>query len=50
MTPTWNAIGPRGNLLMSFGSLDLAERYRAEREALGVVVTIRRVVLTRRAA
>ena len=50
MTRTWNAYGPRGNLLASFDARDLAERYKADREAIGIMVTIRRVVITRRAA
>jgi hypothetical protein len=50
MTPTYNAIGPRGNVLASFSSLDLAERYKADRSTLGVEITIRRVVLQSRAA
>lgn len=49
MTPTWHAIGPHG-LLRTFNAPDLAERYKAEREAIGLVVTIRRVVVSLRAA
>lgn len=50
MTPTWNAYSPYGNLLMSFNTRDLAEAYRDTRAAIGVVVTVRRVSLHRRAA
>lgn len=51
MTPSWNAYGPHGNLLASFNALDLAQRYQAERAALGISVTIEPVFLpVRRAA
>lgn len=46
----YNAYGPKGNLLASFNTRDLAERYRDQRAAIGVEVTVRRVVLHRRAA
>lgn len=51
MTPaTWNAVGPRGNVLASFNTRDLAERYKADREKIGLSVSIVRVVMARRAA
>lgn len=49
-SPTWNAYSPYGNLLASFGSKDLAEAYRDQRAAIGLVVTVRRVWLQGRAA
>lgn len=50
MTPTWNAYNCHGDLLMSFNTRDLAETYRDTRATIGVVVTVRRVSLHRRAA
>lgn len=47
---TWNAYGPRGNLLRSFSHRDLAEDFAAWMEAQGTTVTIRRVWQAARAA
>jgi len=46
----WLAIGPKGNPLASFSHLDLAERFRDDRAAIGVTVRIVRQVQQRRAA
>lgn len=46
---TWNAYGPHG-LLRSFNAWDLAICYQAAMTWMGTPVTIRRAILTERAA
>jgi hypothetical protein len=47
---TYEAYGPKGTLLRTFSSRDLAETYRKDMEAIGCVVTIREALIVRRAA
>jgi hypothetical protein len=47
---TYEAYGPKGNLIRTFNTADLAETYRKDMEAIGCVVTIREALIVRRAA
>lgn len=47
---TYEAHNRYGRVIATFNALDLAEAYQADREKLGIAVTIRRLVPTRRAA
>lgn len=50
MTLSYEAYGPKGNLVATFGAKDQAEAYRDRMAALGTAITVKVVPMQRRAA